>query len=590
MSKEIDCKQKAIYEIFSNFWFCIPKYQRQYVWQDDQVIALLDDIYDRCQQDPDSPYFLGSMVLRTVYKTNDGSVPYTEYELLDGQQRITTLFLIFAVLRDILQSDRYVEIIKDNNITIDEETFKSRIENCKKAVFTMKNPDAGKPERIRIRVDNRQDVQDFIEKYVKGDNKTTAEFLPDKTFIKTGDSISKQNMIGAILTIRSFLWEKAAELSKFVPYLMRNVKLVYVATEELEDAFNLFTVLNQRGLKLSNGDILKAQNLGDIKDKNKENIYATKWEEMEDYFGEQFDGFLGLIRMILSKKKQDQNLLKEFEIIFQNRKCQKGEAFFDLVYDYYGIYKTIFEHDGVIAAECSSNSDYSLINRIYMMEKGLKLDYWKAPLMLYYKKFNTLNMKEFVRRVDNKISSDWILSLTPTVRIGNVIKILEMIDSSADPKTILSAIDCFRIDIKAFRSILENDVYGKAFANYLMLKADMLRHSIGTSLNLLAETISIEHILPQTISAGSQWEKDFDDKARQSWLHKIGNLILISRRKNTSLGNLNYNDKKSKYFKNNIETFASSLYVFETFKTWTPADVKRHQDEVIDIMLKDYSA
>ena len=72
-------------------------------------------------------------------------------------------------------------------------------------------------------------------------------------------------------------------------------------------------------------------------------------------------------------------------------------------------------------------------------------------------------------------------------------------------------------------------------------------------------TISIEHILPQNPSAGSGWMNDFTEEERYEWTDKIGNLALISRRKNTSQGNLDFADKMQKYFEKNIEVFPNSI-------------------------------
>lgn len=70
---------------------------------------------------------------------------------------------------------------------------------------------------------------------------------------------------------------------------MNKVLVIYVATEELQDAFQLFTVLNNRGVKLSNSDILKAENLKEVLLLHDRTEWAKKWEVMESYFGEDFD-------------------------------------------------------------------------------------------------------------------------------------------------------------------------------------------------------------------------------------------------------------------------------------------------------------
>ena len=100
MATEIKCEKKVIREIF-NMWYCIPDYQRAYVWDTDQVRDLLDDTISAYRENKEAQYFLGSMVLK-INEKFENNVSYTEYELLDGQQRITTVFLILACMRDML--------------------------------------------------------------------------------------------------------------------------------------------------------------------------------------------------------------------------------------------------------------------------------------------------------------------------------------------------------------------------------------------------------------------------------------------------------------------------------------------------------
>ena len=80
MATEIKCEKKVIREIF-NMWYCIPDYQRAYVWDTDQVRDLLDDTISAYRENKEAQYFLGSMVLK-INEKSENNVSYTEYELL----------------------------------------------------------------------------------------------------------------------------------------------------------------------------------------------------------------------------------------------------------------------------------------------------------------------------------------------------------------------------------------------------------------------------------------------------------------------------------------------------------------------------
>ncbi len=98
MTTEIKTGKIYIKGVFEQ-WYRIPEYQRPYVWSKEEVIDLLDDISYAAINTPNNDYFFGSFVYQ--YKKSNAIQLFDENDLLDGQQRITTLFLIFAVIRDI---------------------------------------------------------------------------------------------------------------------------------------------------------------------------------------------------------------------------------------------------------------------------------------------------------------------------------------------------------------------------------------------------------------------------------------------------------------------------------------------------------
>lgn len=125
MATEIKCEKKVIREIF-NMWYCIPDYQRAYVWDTDQVRDLLDDTISAYRENKEAQYFLGSMVLK-INEKSENNVSYTEYELLDGQQRITTVFLILACMRDMLAT-QILKVRHEQNAFLSLATLVSETE------------------------------------------------------------------------------------------------------------------------------------------------------------------------------------------------------------------------------------------------------------------------------------------------------------------------------------------------------------------------------------------------------------------------------------------------------------------------------
>lgn len=575
MATEIKCEKKVIREIF-NMWYCIPDYQRAYVWDTDQVRDLLDDTISAYRENKEAQYFLGSMVLK-INEKSENNVSYTEYELLDGQQRITTVFLILACMRDMLT---------------DYPQYQNSL-----AGFVYQAEDAilQQPERMRIIFNIRSDVRDFVNEHIKPLHGTCDSALLEDKMQAKDVNISIRNMANAMLVAHEFLEENKSEIIGYLSYFLNKVLMIYVATEELQDAFQLFTVLNNRGVKLSSSDILKAENLKELSVADRTS-WATRWEEMETYFGEDFDKFLSHIRTILVKKKQTTTLLKEFdEFVYSNQEydrtqkkyvprtpiLRRGKDTFELLYSYYHTYQEVFDTDHSVVT-----GDYEITNYLKLMETGFGADYWIAPVLDYYRKYRRQGFVAFLKALDRKLSADWITAATPTVRMENVNAILREIEASQDSAALLQS-KAFVINKSDFERVINGDIYGRLFAKYLLLKLDLIYR--GSSTPMIPQAIaSIEHILPRNPSADSQWVKDFSAAEREEWTNKLGNLVLISRRKNTSQGNRDYVEKKEKYFEKNIEMFPNSIRIYQNYPEWKLSDLKKNHSDVVTELLNVY--
>lgn len=575
MATEIKCEKKVIREIF-NMWYCIPDYQRAYVWDTDQVRDLLDDTISAYRENKEAQYFLGSMVLK-INEKSENNVSYTEYELLDGQQRITTVFLILACMRDMLT---------------DYPQYQNSL-----AGFVYQAEDAilQQPERMRIIFNIRSDVRDFVNEYIKPLHGTCDDALLKEKMQAKDVNISIRNMANAMLVAHEFLEENKSEIIGYLSYFLNKVLMIYVATEELQDAFQLFTVLNNRGVKLSSSDILKAENLKELSAADRTS-WATRWEEMETYFGEDFDKFLSHIRTIFVKKKQTTTLLKEFdEFVYSNQEydrtqkkyvprtpiLRRGRDTFELLYSYYHTYQEVFDTDHSVVT-----GDYEITNYLKLMETGFGADYWIAPVLDYYRKYRRRGFVAFLKALDRKLSADWITAATPTVRMENVNAILREIEASQDSAVLLQS-KAFDINKNDFERVINGDIYGRSFAKYLLLKLDLIYR--GSSTPMIPQAIaSIEHILPRNPSADSQWVKDFSAAEREEWTNKLGNLVLISRRKNTSQGNKDYVEKKEKYFEKNIEMFPNSIRIYQNYPEWKLSDLKKNHSDVVTELLNVY--
>ncbi|HPC89658.1 MAG TPA: DUF262 domain-containing HNH endonuclease family protein [Methanothrix sp.] len=571
---EIKSEKILVKDIFSRMWFRIPEYQRPFIWGTDEVSELLDDLAFAMIEKPDFDYFLGSFVFQSRVAAPELGQKFNENDLLDGQQRMTTLLLLFAVIRDLTE-----------NVEAKE--------TCQKCIYQKANTFLNIPDRTRLFFAIREDTQRFLEDDIIRED-GTAEIERSISKINKKENISIRNMANAIIVMSNFFRNNPkTSPEELLHFLLNNVLMIYVSTEDLEDAFRLFTILNDRGIPLRNSDILKSMNLGALNESNEKIKYAKMWEEAESELGDDFDRFLNHIRTILVKDKPRLNLLKEFEDKIYNPKerekstgalkpvlLHKGQETFELIERYLSHYHKLF--DGQTYDELNN---FEFDNHLKVMLTGLPATDWMPPLIRYFDRFQYQEILNFLKRLDNKFSADWISQYSPTDRIEAMNKIIRVIDDAKNVQDVFSS-KSFDIDGDSLIRFIDGPVYGRRFARYLLLKLDYIYTNHAQRMNF--ETPSVEHILPQNPAANSQWLIDFDEGQRKEWTDKLGNLVLITGRKNSTLGRLNYQEKKKRYFERNIDTCPNSLRVLTNYEIWTPNELRANHEIVLNKIKEHY--
>lgn len=539
---EIGFDKQKIGQVFDE-WYNIPSYQRNYVWDSDQIEDFLNDMADNYEDHPDDEYFFGSFIKQNKVDNND---------LLDGQQRITTLFLFFAFMRDY------------------ERTPDNLRSSLQELIFQEENPVRRIASRIRLTYQIRGTVKDFIKDKIIPVGSITKNWEEiEKRSNDYRANISERHICNTLVCFKKYFDEHPyIDITKYIQFITNNVVMVYISADTLEDAFRLFSIMNDRGLKLSNADILKSSNLEHLSNKNDVDDYAKKWEDMQEDLGNDIDRFLLYVRNMVLKSRVKTNLLDEYENnIFKAGKLKKGDDFFKLVFKTYKIYDSIIN--------LTDNDDIALGNLIRILLSSMQNTEWIPSVLLYYQKFQSNGLIPYIKRVVSKNIADSICGESPSSRIDALNKIMVEVEMASSPMDLQKS-DCFNFDTEKFLSNIQMDVYGHFYTKPLLmlLEYEEQDNSIDKAFN----QISIEHILPQTPSATSKWVADFTVEQRREMTHKIGNLCLIGRRKNTSLGNLDYIDKRKRYFEKNINSFARSLQIYNKYPNqWTPIEFEENQ-------------
>ena len=183
--------------------------------------------------------------------------------------------------------------------------------------------------------------------------------------------------------------------------------------------------------------------------------------------------------------------------------------------------------------------------------------------------------------MEEKAICDVICKESVTKRIDSFNKILELIHNSesADEVLLDTNNSLTNYNRELAKSVLENDnIYGRAIDKYLILRYEYLNFD-DTAVISDYSNLSIEHVLPQNPKENSLWSTSISKIDRDKWTHNIGNLIIISGRKNSSLSNSEFNEKKLKLKSKIKDIFKGSLEVLEE-NEWTVNTIKNRAKKI----------
>ena len=123
--------------------------------------------------------------------------------------------------------------------------------------------------------------------------------------------------------------------------------------------------------------------------------------------------------------------------------------------------------------------------------------------------------------------------------------------------------------------------------NYLILRLDSFVSDNAATYK--TQIFTIEHVLPQTPKEDSEWTRLWTDEQRKQWIHKIGNLVPLARRKNSEAQNYEFEEKKVKYFtgRNGTSAYALTTQVLQ-FNEWTPEVVEKRQAFLLGVFKKNW--
>lgn len=581
----IESRNLSIATIFQDF-YVVPDFQREYVWRKDQVQKLLEDLFEGLGLDEGetniSEYFLGSIV---VYP--DSTDDKQTFQLIDGQQRLTTIYLIFCVIRD------YIKTLGDSSKAI-EGYLQGTVQN------TETGEDIDKP-RLCLQYDSMG--QKIIEDYVLG--------KPIEKQLQS--SPSAINLVKAWKVISDFLSEKLEEdvkfYKRFSTAMANRTKLIRIETPNLQNALKVFETINERGIGLTPVDLLKNYlfiHTSKEKDRNRHwQSLTKKWEE--------------LLKLLYENKQQPLQFLRHY--LMSHYKVDLSNSFpEEEIYDWFiqegetaGIQSNPikFLDDLILAAEhyCkfaqgknidgSDNKSLKAIGKIQgkvkahlllllggrFLEKNLfeKLSYYIENL------FFITSITRKSRRKDFNISREFALWSRKLKQVRNSEQLEEFIVEHFMPH-----LQELKEDFKQSLMQTSGSNLAKFRLRYLLAKIAQYveEKTFGHSESLdfyLDKSITIEHILPQS--------------KQDTYSSKIGNLTLLEKTINSSICDKDYQYKLLGYRQSKIlitRSLAEKIGVGNNtqmnramnnlglinFDTWDHDSIDKRQEILVNIAMK----
>lgn len=551
MSRTLVAHEQPLHKIFSDdFVFTIPGYQRPYSWATEQAGELFDDLYGFMRNTDKTleeipPYFLGSIVL-----IKEDAIPATT--VVDGQQRLTTITLLLSAIRSQISDAKAQQGI-------------SRL------IYEQGDIIVNTGNHYRLTLRDRD--MDFFRTHVQHDGGI-------EQLIALNDKLpdSQHNLReNAKLFVERLAKISVDDRLRLAQFVATRCFLVTVCTPDLDSAYRIFNVLNSRGLDLTATDILKAEIIGKIPTNRRDEL-TTVWEDIEDDLGrEDFNNLFSHIRMIYRKAKPQGTLLKEFR---EHVTYASSEAFIETM-----LKPLAKAYEEITDASFASQCDAEAINTHLYWLNRIEFKDWMPPALAFISQYRNdpKTILTFLRDLERLVYSMLIRRWGINDRVERCSSLTAAIENNknlwdTDSPLLLKPVEKWNT-----YSALNGPIYDTHSAralSVLLLRLDSLVSGGGASYSF--DIVTVEHVLPQNPRPDSTWITWFPDLIqRMKAVHRLGNLALLTRKKNSSANNYDFDRKKVAYFaKGGVSPFALTTQVLQ-HQVWSANVIDDRQAELL---------
>ncbi|GAA7001580.1 DUF262 domain-containing protein [Helicobacter pylori] len=570
---KIESKDSHLRDILKDeLYYQIPIYQRPYQWTEENCEKLLDDLFFNYEDDRESDYFCGSLVLIAISEDSKAKT----YDVVDGQQRLSTFILLAKVLA-----------------TLYSERLDPKIQEYLQESWSDRHEDGGKKKRERLDFD-------LVGSSAKKDFQEALDFFDDLDASKGENSKSndpskgKNSYLKNAICLKNYLEKKEIEdINNFIRWLYLRVNFITITCSDTNMAIRIFNVLNARGLPLHAIDIFKGELLKKLTEEKEQEELATRWENLrqkclDNGFAMEtlFSQHLNYLHPVTSRKNMKERLADQFEGLNKT----PLEYLKDVEY-FYNAYCEVLEMQDRYAHLLSYKDDDDLCVILC------------ASLLHRYRNQDIEALKELLVKF---YYQDWVAGKTRSTRSQTCCNIINALKEKKNIDDIISIVKQYLDKNKItqnFREKLKDDhLYEKhkkssknSWLRPILILVEYFMSDDPKPKRIQTNDFHVEHILPQKPTLSSQWAKDFSEEEREHYTHSLANLTLLGAKKNTKASNLDFKDKKKIYMGEEIRLnkkrpframacYDTTKDIAHHYTEWTPKSLEKREKDLVSII------
>jgi hypothetical protein len=540
--------------------YAIPGFQRPYSWTTVEVARLLDDILfavNELEHDTDKAevFFLGTMVL---IKTGDGPVAarsrqiLSTFDVVDGQQRFVTLTMVFAALRDLARAEGDTEVAE----RLDQHI---RLQSGGAA--------GARTYRVSLREHDEAILVDYAQQM--------------DGCLAVADPAEFEGAQRNLIANRNYLFEELGALDqnlrrRLAVFLETNCQVVVISTNDTDNAFRIFMVVNQVGKPLLRNDLLKAELIGALPAAEREG-YIARWDEAERACGGEFEQFFSHFRAAFGNWRAP--IINEIRRLVR----QRGGAKPFLEQEFLPATAVYAAMQGrpIGAPLLTAPALRSLRN----LERLSHQDWVPSALLsACQRQEDPVAMARFLGALDRHAYGQLVLGIGRDKRVTRYGALLDAIRGAEgwlDDKASLA------FSSEEQRNILYNATnafYGRSSIGCKLLLLRLNEVLGGSPLPSDLSEITVEHVLPQKVGRASPWRGWFNDAQLSYYAGSLGNLALVTPATNKAVRNFDF-EKKCDFYRQDalmrsmpINAGVMSLAEFR------PEEIQQREERFIEVL------